>query len=82
MQYLTIAIYANLVELQNLHRLLLVKWLHLKNRLINHFQCYHKPQFVQQMHMHVVPLVGTSVQVTVVLVVVVGQLPQFDARML
>ena len=31
---------------------------------------------------HVVPLVGTSVQVTVVLVVVVGQLPQFDDRML
>ena len=33
-------------------------------------------------NIHVVPLVGTSVQVTVVLVVVVGQLPQFDDRML
>ena len=31
---------------------------------------------------HKLPSVGTSVQVTVVLVVVVGQLPQFDARML
>ena len=31
---------------------------------------------------HTLPLVGTSVQVTVVLVVVVGQLPQFDVRML
>ena len=33
-------------------------------------------------NVHIVPLVGTSVQVTVVLVVVVGQLPQFDDRML
>ena len=33
-------------------------------------------------NVHVVPLVGTSVQVTVVSVVVVGQLPQFDDRML
>ena len=30
----------------------------------------------------VVPLDGTSVQVTVVWLVVVGQLPQFDARIL
>ena len=33
-------------------------------------------------NVHIVPLVGTFVQVTVVLVVVVGQLPQFDDRML
>ena len=33
-------------------------------------------------NVHVLPLVGTSVQVTVVWLVVVGQLPQFDARML
>ena len=33
-------------------------------------------------NMHVLPSVGTSVQVTVVWLVVVGQLPQFDARML
>ena len=35
-------------------------------------------------NVHIVPfiLVGTSVQVTVVLVVVVGQLPQFDDRIL
>ena len=31
---------------------------------------------------HVPPSVGTLVQVTVVWLVVVGQLPQFDARML
>ena len=31
---------------------------------------------------HTLSLVGTSVQVTVVWLVVVGQLPQFDARML
>ena len=31
---------------------------------------------------HKLPLVGTSVQVTVVWLMVVGQLPQFDARML
>ena len=31
---------------------------------------------------HIMPLVGTSVQMTVVWLVVVGQLPQFDARML
>ena len=31
---------------------------------------------------HVLPSVGTSVQVTVVWLAVVGQLPQFDARML
>ena len=31
---------------------------------------------------HALPSVGTSVQVTVVYFVVVGQLPQFDARML
>ena len=30
----------------------------------------------------VLPLIGTSVQVTVVWLVVVGQLPQFDARIL
>ena len=30
---------------------------------------------------HKLPSVGTSVQVTVLCVVVVGQLPQFDARM-
>ena len=33
-------------------------------------------------NVHTLPLVGTSVQVTVVWLVVVGQLPQFDARML
>ena len=33
-------------------------------------------------HMHILWLVGMSVQVTVVWLVVVGQLPQFDARML
>ena len=31
---------------------------------------------------HTIPSVGTSVQVRVALLVVVGQLPQFDARML
>ena len=31
---------------------------------------------------HTLPLVGILVQVTLVLLVVVGQLPQFDARML
>ena len=31
---------------------------------------------------HTLPLVDTSVQVTLVWLVVVGQLPQFDARML
>ena len=31
---------------------------------------------------HVLPLVGMSTQVTVVWLVVAGQLPQFDARML
>ena len=33
-------------------------------------------------NVHTLPLVGTSVQVVVVWLVVVGQLPQFDARML
>ena len=33
-------------------------------------------------NLHTLPLVGTSVQVTVMLVVVVGQLPQLDDRML
>ena len=33
-------------------------------------------------NVHKLPLVGTSVQVTVMWLVVVGQLPQFDARML
>ena len=33
-------------------------------------------------NLHVLPSVGTSVQVTVVVVVVVGQLPQLDDRML
>ena len=33
-------------------------------------------------NVHTLLSVGTSVQVTVVLVVVVGQLPQFDDRML
>ena len=33
-------------------------------------------------NVHMPPSVGTSVQVTVVWVVVVGQLPQFDDRML
>ena len=33
-------------------------------------------------NIHVPPLVGTSVQVRVVWLVVVGQLPQFDATML
>ena len=33
-------------------------------------------------NVHMLPLVGTSVQVTVVWLVVVGQLPQFDVRML
>ena len=37
---------------------------------------------VSEAKVHMLPLVGTSVQVTVVLVVVVGQLPQFDDRML
>ena len=32
-------------------------------------------------NVHTPPSLGTSVQVTVVLVVVVGQLPQFDDRM-
>ena len=32
--------------------------------------------------LHSLPLVGTSVQVTLVWLVVVGQLPQFEARML
>ena len=32
--------------------------------------------------LHSLPLVGTSVQVTLVWLVVLGQLPQFDARML
>ena len=35
-----------------------------------------------KVQVHVLPLVGTSVQVTVVWLVVVGQLPQSDARML
>ena len=33
-------------------------------------------------NIHMLPSVGTSVQVTVVWLVVVGQLPQFDARTL
>ena len=33
-------------------------------------------------NMHTLPLVGISVQVAMVWLVVVGQLPQFDARML
>ena len=33
-------------------------------------------------NIHMLPSVGTSVQVTVVWLVVLGQLPQFDARML
>jgi hypothetical protein len=33
-------------------------------------------------NMHMLPLVDTLVQRTVVWLVVVGQLPQFDARML
>ena len=33
-------------------------------------------------NVHMLPSVGTSVQVTVVLVVVVGHLPQFDDKML
>ena len=32
-------------------------------------------------NVHTLPSVGTSVQVTVLCVVVVGQLPQFDDRM-
>ena len=39
-------------------------------------------QTVCTANMHMLPLVGTSVQRTVVWLVVVGQLPQFDARML
>ena len=35
-----------------------------------------------KVHVHVLVLVGMSVQVTLVWLVVVGQLPQFDARML
>ena len=35
-----------------------------------------------KVHVHVLLLIGMSVQVTVVWLVVVGQLPQFDARML
>ena len=37
---------------------------------------------VRTANVHTLPSVGTSVQVTVVLVVVVGQLPQFNDRML
>ena len=37
---------------------------------------------VSTVNVHVPPLVGTSLQVTVVWLVIVGQLPQFDARML
>ena len=41
-----------------------------------------KPQgTVCTANVHTPPSLGTSVQVTVVLVVVVGQLPQFDDRM-
>ena len=36
---------------------------------------------VSTANVHTPPSVGTSVQVTVVLVVVLGQLPQFDDRM-
>ena len=37
---------------------------------------------VRMANVHKLPLVGTSVQVTAVWLVVVGQMPQFDARML
>ena len=37
---------------------------------------------VSKANVQELPLVGTSVQVTVVWLVVVGQLPQFDARIL
>ena len=33
-------------------------------------------------NVHTLPLVGTSTQVTLVLLVVVGQMPQFDAKIL
>ena len=41
------------------------------------------PQIVVSIaKLHILSSVGTSVQVTLVWLVVVGQLPQFDARML